>query len=67
MIIREKRATFSCRVGINALRPKNQTNIGGLWLAGDYTQTAYPATLESAVLSGQQTASLIQQDSLKNP
>ena len=62
MIIREKRATFSCRVGINALRPGNKTNIDGLWLAGDYTKSAYPATLESAVLSGQRTAELIHQD-----
>ena len=52
MIIREKRATFSSRTGVNALRPKNKTNISGLWLTGDYTKIAYPATLESAVISG---------------
>ena len=59
MIIREKRATFSSRTGVNALRPQNKTNITGLWLTGDYTKTAYPATLESAVISGQRTAALI--------
>ena len=52
MVIREKRATFACRVGINDLRPANSTPIRGLWLAGDYTDTGYPATLEGAVRSG---------------
>ena len=51
-VIREKQAVFSCCVGINALRPSNRTPLPNLWLAGDYTATHYPATLESAVLSG---------------
>lgn len=55
-VIREKRAAFSCRVGINALRPNMKTTLPGLWLSGDYTQTGYPATLEGAVKSGQQCA-----------
>jgi squalene-associated FAD-dependent desaturase len=59
MVIREKRATFSCRAGINLLRPSNRTPVRGLWLAGDYTNTGYPATIESAVISGQQAAQLI--------
>lgn len=58
-IIREKRATYSCRVGIDLLRPDNKTRINGLWLAGDYTKTFYPATIESAVLSGKHTAEQI--------
>ncbi len=56
MVIREKRATFACRVGINALRPANATPVRGLWLAGDYTNTGYPATLEGAVRSGVECA-----------
>ncbi len=52
MVIREKRATFACRVFINALRPPNATPVRGVWLAGDYTATGYPATLEGAVRSG---------------
>jgi squalene-associated FAD-dependent desaturase len=56
MVIREKRATFACRVGINALRPANTTPVRGLWLAGDYTATGYPATLEGAVRSGVECA-----------
>ncbi|VAX08600.1 Squalene/phytoene desaturase HopC [hydrothermal vent metagenome] len=60
-VIREKRATFSSSVGINALRPDNQTTVRGLWLAGDYTNNGYPATLEGAVRSGVQCAKLINQ------
>lgn len=55
-VIREKRATFECRVGIEPLRPSNETPVKGLWLAGDYTDTGYPATLEGAVRSGVQCA-----------
>jgi squalene-associated FAD-dependent desaturase len=56
LVIREKRATFECRKGIEALRPDNATALDGLWLAGDYTATGYPATLEGAVRSGVQCA-----------
>jgi len=55
-VIREKRATFECRVDIDTLRPDNRTPLPGLWLAGDYTDTGYPATLEGAVRSGVQCA-----------
>ena len=56
VIIREKRATFSCRTGINVLRPESTLPVRGVWLAGDYTDTGYPATLEGAVRSGIQCA-----------
>ena len=58
-VIREKRATFACHVNINQIRPTNQTAVNGLWLAGDFTQTGYPATLEGAVCSGVQCAQQI--------
>ena len=58
-VIREKYATFECRVGIEALRPDNVTPVDGLWLAGDYTATGYPATLEGAVRSGMKCARMI--------
>lgn len=51
-VITEKRATFSCRVNIDPQRPCNDTNIPGLYLAGDYTNTHYPSTLEGAIRSG---------------
>jgi squalene-associated FAD-dependent desaturase len=51
-VIRDRRATFACTVGVNALRPGAATPVAGLALAGDYTATGYPATLEGAVRSG---------------
>lgn len=56
LVIREKRATFSCVPGVENARPPQQTPVEGCWLAGDYTDTPYPATLEGAVLSGVQCA-----------
>ncbi|MEI7613851.1 MAG: hydroxysqualene dehydroxylase HpnE [Betaproteobacteria bacterium] len=49
-VIREQRATFSCRP--NLPRPTARTPLTGLWLAGDYVCANYPATLEGAVRSG---------------
>lgn len=49
-VIVEKRATFACRPGL--VRPGIRTALPGLWLAGDYIDSDYPATLESAVRSG---------------
>ena len=63
-VIREKRATFSCCVNINDIRPKNKTGIPGLYLAGDYTDTGYPATLEGAVRSGIAVSNLIKEQRL---
>jgi squalene-associated FAD-dependent desaturase len=48
-VITEKRATFACVP--NLPRPDNATYLPGLALAGDYTASDYPATLESAVRS----------------
>lgn len=59
MLIREKRATFSCDVDVEKLRPANSTSTERLWLAGDFTATGYPATLEGAVRSGVQCAKRI--------
>ena len=49
-IITEKRATFACTPGLR--RPGTLTPEAGLWLAGDYVASDYPATIESAVQSG---------------
>lgn len=46
----EKRATFACTAGL--LRPAARTAAPGLWLAGDYVASDWPATLEGAVRSG---------------
>jgi len=58
-VIREKRATFSCKVNISNNRPGNKTTVKGLWICGDYTNTNLPATLESAVISGKIVATEI--------
>jgi len=52
LVIREKRATFVCHNNVHAHRPGYQTDAANAWLAGDYTDTGYPATLEGAVRSG---------------
>lgn len=49
-VIEEKRATFSCVPGLE--RPSSRTPIPGLLLAGDYVESSYPGTLESAIRSG---------------
>jgi len=55
-VIREKRATFASTVNVNQYRPETETAVNGLWLAGDYTRTHLPATLEGAVRSGRHSA-----------
>ena len=52
--ITEKRATFACTPGV--FRPSNRTAAKGFHLAGDYTESPYPATLESAIRSGLEAA-----------
>ena len=59
-VIAEKRATFSCTPGL--IRPDNATPVAGLFLAGDYTASDYPATIESAVRSGVRAAHLVLDD-----
>ena len=59
-VIAEKRATFSCVVGVQ--RPEQRTPVDGLYLAGDYTASPYPATLEAAVRSGVACARMILKD-----
>ena len=56
-VISEKRATFSCTPGLQ--RPANDVGVDSLALAGDYTASDYPATLESAVRSGVAAAALV--------
>jgi len=56
LVIREKRATFASLVDIDAERPGCRTALPGCWLAGDWTATGLPATLEGAVISGLESA-----------
>jgi squalene-associated FAD-dependent desaturase len=51
-VTRERRATFRQRVGSATLRPGPATALPGLLLAGAWTDTGWPDTMESAVRSG---------------
>ena len=51
-LITQRDAVFSVRPGLDAIRPPQQTAIPNLLLAGDWTRTGWPATMESAVRSG---------------
>ena len=57
LLITEKRATFTAAPDMP--RPDNITALPGFYLAGDYTRSDYPATLEGAVRSGTACAKLI--------
>jgi predicted NAD/FAD-dependent oxidoreductase len=65
-VVKEVRATFSAAPGIEPLRPVAKTPIAGLFLAGDWTCTGWPATMEGAVRSGYLAAEAIT-ESLGNP
>jgi hydroxysqualene dehydroxylase len=58
-VIAEKRATFACTH--NLKRPNQHTSIPHLYLAGDYTEGNYPATIEGAIRSGISAAQFILQ------
>lgn len=58
-IVRERRATFAATPEQNALRPAAETNWSNLFLAGDWTDTGLPATIESAIRSGNRAADLV--------
>ncbi len=51
-VIKEAAATFSPVPGVDRWRPPQETRIGGMFLAGDWTATGWPATMEGAVRSG---------------
>ena len=55
-VTREHAATFLAAPGVGALRPAARTAHTGLALAGAWTDTGWPATLEGAVLSGHSAA-----------
>ena len=57
-IVRERRATFAATLAENAKRPGAATKFGNLYLAGDWTDTGLPATIEGAIRSGNRAADL---------
>src|SRR5712691_10655151 len=51
-VVKEVRATFSATPGLEALRPVSRSSVRNLFLAGDWTRSGWPATMEGAVRSG---------------
>jgi phytoene dehydrogenase-like protein len=62
LVLRHRHATFVPAPGSHELRPKSRTPIPGLYLAGDWTATGWPSTIESAVLSGIYAAAALESD-----
>ena len=58
-IVKEKRATFAATPQEDAKRPSARTQWRNLVLAGDWTQTGLPATIEGALRSGETAANLL--------
>ena len=58
-IVRERRATFAATPDENAKRPAAGTAWRNLFLAGDWTSTGLPATIEGAIRSGNRAADLV--------
>ncbi len=62
LVVRHSQATFLPAPGIERIRPFQRTPIAGLYLAGDYTRTGWPATIEGAVRSGKLAANTLLSD-----
>jgi squalene-associated FAD-dependent desaturase len=58
-VLKEARATFSVTPGLDRFRPQQATEWPGLYLAGDWTATEWPSTMEGAVRSGRLAAGAV--------
>jgi squalene-associated FAD-dependent desaturase len=61
-LIKERRATFASLPGQDRKRPGTATRFSNMVLAGDWTATGLPGTIEGAIRSGNRAAALIQQE-----
>ena len=59
MVYKARSATFAATPGGETLRPGPVTPWSNLWLAGDWTDTGLPATIEGAILSGRRAAAAV--------
>jgi uncharacterized protein with NAD-binding domain and iron-sulfur cluster len=62
-VTKEVRATYSIRPLLDRIRPAAQSPWPGIYLAGDWTATGWPSTMESGVRSGYLAAEAIARDS----
>jgi zeta-carotene desaturase len=60
-VVKEVRATFSAGTNLETKRPVSTTPIPNLFLAGDWTRSGWPATMEGAVRSGYKAAEAVTQ------
>jgi uncharacterized protein with NAD-binding domain and iron-sulfur cluster len=60
-VSRERRATFRQAAGSAVRRPTSRSGLDGVWLAGAWTATGWPDTMESAVRSGVAAADAVLQ------
>ena len=68
IVVKEGRATFAPKPGCDALRPGPSSPLSNFFLAGDWVQTGWPATMESAVRSGYQGAeALLRTQGVRTP
>jgi zeta-carotene desaturase len=58
-VIKEARATFSPAPGLDGVRPGPETRVPNLFLAGDWTDTGWPPTMEGAARSGYRAAEAV--------
>jgi zeta-carotene desaturase len=58
-VLKEARATFSVVPGLDRFRPGQATEWPGFYLAGDWTATEWPSTMEGAVRSGRLAAGAV--------
>jgi uncharacterized protein with NAD-binding domain and iron-sulfur cluster len=66
-VVTEHAATFSAVPGVDRWRPGPESPIANLFLAGDWTATGWPATMEGAVRSGVSVSEAIQRRSPEKP
>jgi uncharacterized protein with NAD-binding domain and iron-sulfur cluster len=61
-VLKEARATFSVVPGLDRFRPGQATQWPGFYLAGDWTATEWPSTMEGAARSGRLAAGAVVED-----
>ena len=59
VVVKQRQATFRCLPGANDLRPASSTPYRNLFLAGEWTNTGWPSTMESAARSGYNAAQAV--------
>ncbi len=61
-VVTQREAVFSLTAHCQQIRPHQRTSVPGLYIAGDFTQTGWPSTMEGAVISGRRAAQCLLED-----